>query len=101
MALEQTPEDAETEETFNIDGMNAGEVREESFEESATGMNKRDKRLPIDHAGNEVENGPAVDPDDPNLSEVMTEAGAQEDRASLGMRGEDEMMLDDPEEEEE
>ena len=53
-----------------------------------------------DPTGNEVENGPDVDPNDPNLSATFAEAGAEERKASLGMRDE-EKFLDDPEAEEE
>ena len=63
------------------------------------GMN--DIRQPVDRAGNEVENGPGVDIEDPNLSATMAEAGAEDRKDELGMRDEDEMKLDDPEQEDE
>src|SRR6187402_3244919 len=106
MAQEQSlagpePEDSESADLIESGELGAGEVRQENFEDSTTIADRRNKRQPIDHAGNEVENGPEIDPDDPNLSEIMTEAGAQEDRGIFGMRDEDEMVLGDPEEEEE
>ncbi len=61
---------------------------------------RNDSPDPMDPTGNEVENGPEVDPSDPNLSAALAETGAQEDRASLGKREEGMMELDDPEEEE-
>jgi hypothetical protein len=53
-----------------------------------------------DPAGNEVENGPEVDPNDPNLSATLAEAGAEERKDALGMT-DIEPFLDDPEAEDE
>lgn len=53
-----------------------------------------------DPTGNEVENGPEVDPNDPNLSATLAEAGAEERKDALGMT-DIEDFLDDPEAEEE
>ena len=50
-----------------------------------------------DPTGNEVENGPEVDPNDPNLSATFAEAGAEERKDAMGMHGSDEFLLDDPE----
>lgn len=56
---------------------------------------------PVDPTGSEWENGPGVDVDDPNLSQVMAEAGAEERREDLGeldeVTGRDRLRLDDPE----
>lgn len=73
------------------------ESRQELLEDAARGI--RQKEGPArDPTGNEIENGPQVDPTDPNLSAVMAEAGAQEDQASLGMQENDgRMQLEDPE----
>lgn len=49
-----------------------------------------------DPTGNEVENGPEVDPNDPNLSATLAEAGAEERKDDLGMT-DIEDFLDDPE----
>jgi hypothetical protein len=49
-----------------------------------------------DPTGNEVENGPEVDPNDPNLSATLAEAGAEERKDALGMT-DIEPFLDDPE----
>ncbi len=46
--------------------------------------------------GDEIENGPDVDPEDPNLSAVMAEAGAEDRKDELGMKDEQEKFLDDP-----
>jgi hypothetical protein len=54
-----------------------------------------------DPTGNEVENGPEVDPNDPNLSATFAEAGAEERQDSIGMLDAEEFALDDPEAEEE
>lgn len=67
---------------------------------SAPNADRNDIPDPMDPTGNEVENGPQVDPSDPNLSATLAETGAQEDRDSLGMRDEDAMRLEDPEKEE-
>ena len=48
-----------------------------------------------DKIGNETENGPDVDPDDPNLSASITEARAENRKRELGMKDEDEMRLDE------
>ena len=53
-----------------------------------------------DPAGNETENGPDVDPNDPNLSATLTEAGVDERKDELGMTDIEE-FLDDPENEDE
>jgi hypothetical protein len=53
-----------------------------------------------DPAGNETENGPDVDPNDPNLSAALTEAGAEDRKDELGMTDIEE-FLDDPEAEDE
>ena len=51
-----------------------------------------------DPTGNEVENGPEVDPNDPNLSATFAEGGAeQHDDATQAMRDKEEFSLDDPE----
>ena len=47
-------------------------------------------------AGEELENGPDVDSEDPNLSAMMAEAGAEDRLNGLGMRDENEMRLEDP-----
>ncbi len=83
------------------------DLRQDVMEDAARGIGRegrenaereRESGPARDPTGNEVENGPQVDPADPNLSAVMAEAGAQEDQASLGMAGDDErMQLDDPE----
>lgn len=56
---------------------------------------------PVDPTGSEWENGPGVDVDDPNLSQVMAEAGAEERREDLGeldeATGRDRLRLDNPE----
>jgi hypothetical protein len=49
-----------------------------------------------DPTGNEVENGPDVDPNDPNLSATFAEAGAEDRKQAMGMR-DTEPFLDDPE----
>jgi hypothetical protein len=50
-----------------------------------------------DRSGNEVENGPDVDPDDPNLSATFTEAGIEERADDLGLsEAGSEGFLDDP-----
>lgn len=49
-----------------------------------------------DPTGNEVENGPDVDPNDPNLSATLAEAGAEERKDEMGMTDIEE-FLDDPE----
>ena len=51
-----------------------------------------------DKIGNELENGPYIDPDDPNLSASITEVGAENRKRELGMRDEDEMLLDEMDE---
>src|SRR5215217_3671052 len=53
-----------------------------------------------DPTGNEVENGPDVDPNDPNLSATLAEAGAEERKNELGMT-DIEPFLDDPDADEE
>ena len=53
----------------------------------------------VDRSGNEVENGPDIDPDDPNLSEAAAEAGAQNRKSELGLEDEDEMRLGNPDSE--
>jgi hypothetical protein len=55
-------------------------------------------RPAIDPTGNEVENGPEVDPSDPNLSAALVDADGGDMNEALGLRGEDTMELDDPEE---
>ena len=50
-----------------------------------------------DPTGNEVENGPDVDPNDPNLSATFAEAGAEDRKETMGMLDEEEEFLDDPE----
>ncbi len=73
------------------------DLRQEVLEDAARGI--RRKEGPARDPTHEIENGPQVDPADPNLSAVMAEAGAQEDQASLGMRDDDDgrMRLEDPE----
>lgn len=67
--------------------------------------NRTDMPDPVDPTGSEWENGPGVDVDDPNLSQVMAEAGAEERREDLGRLDEtgesDRLRLDDPEVEDE
>jgi hypothetical protein len=62
---------------------------------------RHDMPDPVDPTGAEWENGPGVDVDDPNLSQVMAEAGAEERREDLGeldeTTGRDRLRLDDPE----
>ena len=50
-----------------------------------------------DPTGNEVENGPDVDPNDPNLSATFAEAGASEQSGARGLQAGEEFALDDPE----
>lgn len=75
------------------------DLRQEMLEDTARGTGRKEGPA-RDPTGNETENGPQVDPADPNLSAVMAEAGAQEDQASLGMGDDaedDRMRLEDPE----
>ncbi|HEX2612121.1 MAG TPA: hypothetical protein VHO02_00815 [Fibrobacteria bacterium] len=81
------------------------DIPEEIAERRGEGADRTDQQDPIDPTGAEWENGPGVDVDDPNLSQLMAEGQVGDGKDALGRtdgaRDPEEMQLDDPEELEE
>jgi len=72
------------------------EQRLDALAEHPENVAMNDTPDPRDSAG-DLENGPDVDSEDPNLSAVMAEAGAEDRMEGVGMRDENEMRLDEEE----